>query len=419
MVSQEEKNSSPHLNDDEVQKKGRDEDSVSVKENMAHVSDKEHKRRLETDQDAASQEKKKQKVEQAEQLDDDDKKEVVVNAGVSEEVEVEMDQAPQVDEISQGFEADESSNGSGCDEEKEPKIDKEKDEIASVEPEVQKARLAATSGFAEFKLATVNRHLICCLCEGYFRDPYTIAECLHSFCKSCLHFAFQRGYRQCPSCKLNLDPDPFKNAISDRTLQGLVDKLFPHLKGIDDETERDFYKQRGFRLKPEYAHLEEEHERRKKASSAMDESSPRKMRALRSNRSSESFDTNVDDASDVAPDLERRTSTHNETSQTLGLTDDPIEFMLEPDNSVTNRAKILKPLANPLILTSGRLKVAQLKKYIMKELRLDGNGHMVDILCNSEPIGDELSLTFVHRTLLHGAKGALTLQFRFAEESLY
>jgi hypothetical protein len=51
----------------------------------------------------------------------------------------------------------------------------------------------------------------------------------------------------------------------------------------------------------------------------MDESSPRKMRALRSNRSSESLDTNADDASDVAPDLERRTSTPNETSQTLGL----------------------------------------------------------------------------------------------------
>jgi hypothetical protein len=71
-----------------------------VKENTAQLSDKKHKRKLETDQDdAASQEKKKQKFEQIKQLDNDTK-EGHVNVRGSEEVEVEKHQAPQVDEIS-------------------------------------------------------------------------------------------------------------------------------------------------------------------------------------------------------------------------------------------------------------------------------------------------------------------------------
>lgn len=104
----------------------------------------------------------------------------------------------------------------------------------------------------EFHLEPVRPHLICSLCDGYFRDPYTITECLHSFCKSCLFYAFAEGFRGCPRCQISLSPDPKKKVLSDRTLQEVVDTLFPDLKEKDEEDEKAFYAQRGIKLQEEY-----------------------------------------------------------------------------------------------------------------------------------------------------------------------
>ena len=104
----------------------------------------------------------------------------------------------------------------------------------------------------------LRKHLTCRLCSGYFREPVTITECLHTFCKSCLYFAFSQGYSQCPTCKVDLGTYPFRSTLADRTLQELVDKvLFPELKEADDEKERQFYKKRGIPLKDEFRDKEE------------------------------------------------------------------------------------------------------------------------------------------------------------------
>ena len=50
----------------------------------------------------------------------------------------------------------------------------------------------------------VKSHLICPLCQGYFYDATTIADCLHTFCKPCIVKGFYGmsdlySYRQlCP-----------------------------------------------------------------------------------------------------------------------------------------------------------------------------------------------------------------------------
>ena len=51
----------------------------------------------------------------------------------------------------------------------------------------------------DFPLTAIKEHLICPLCRGYFRDPYTVADCLHSFCRSCLIVYFRVGHRRCPT----------------------------------------------------------------------------------------------------------------------------------------------------------------------------------------------------------------------------
>ncbi|CAM9855348.1 unnamed protein product, partial [Chrysoparadoxa australica] len=32
----------------------------------------------------------------------------------------------------------------------------------------------------------LNPFLTCSLCKGYLRDPHTVTECVHTFCKSCI-----------------------------------------------------------------------------------------------------------------------------------------------------------------------------------------------------------------------------------------
>mmetsp|Transcript_507 Transcript_507/g.816 ORF Transcript_507/g.816 Transcript_507/m.816 type:complete len:100 (-) Transcript_507:20-319(-) len=51
-----------------------------------------------------------------------------------------------------------------------------------------------------------------------------------------------------------------------------------------------------------------------------------------------------------------------------------------------------------ILRTSGRLKVAQLKRFLKMKLNLSANPIVVEILCNGDPLGDELSLMFIHKT---------------------
>jgi hypothetical protein len=108
------------------------------------------------------------------------------------------------------------------------------------------------NGIIEFALDDVNEHITCKLCSGYFRDPVTITECLHTFCKSCLYYAFSHKFTKCPTCQVDLGTDPFKLTLSDRNVQELVEKvLFPNLGVQEMAQERRFYSSRGIELKPE------------------------------------------------------------------------------------------------------------------------------------------------------------------------
>ena len=102
------------------------------------------------------------------------------------------------------------------------------------------------NGIVDFNLSSLVVHFTCSLCEGLFKDPITITECLHSFCKSCIFLYFSSGNQKCPTCEMFLGPDPYKYALNDRTMQSLGDKvLFPSVKERDELDEKAFYVSRG------------------------------------------------------------------------------------------------------------------------------------------------------------------------------
>mmetsp|Transcript_73640 Transcript_73640/g.119530 ORF Transcript_73640/g.119530 Transcript_73640/m.119530 type:complete len:251 (-) Transcript_73640:381-1133(-) len=78
-----------------------------------------------------------------------------------------------------------------------------------------------------FQTKIMNEHLICSLCMGYLRDAMTVTECLHTFCKPCIHQHFAE-HLTCPTCEVHLGPVPSEKIRSDRAMQNIVDKVFPH-----------------------------------------------------------------------------------------------------------------------------------------------------------------------------------------------
>jgi len=67
---------------------------------------------------------------------------------------------------------------------------------------------------------------VCTLCMGYFNDACTIIECLHTFCRVCIMRHF-RDSSMCPQCEAELGTNPKDLVRTDRTLQSIVDKVFP------------------------------------------------------------------------------------------------------------------------------------------------------------------------------------------------
>mmetsp|Transcript_11944 Transcript_11944/g.25204 ORF Transcript_11944/g.25204 Transcript_11944/m.25204 type:complete len:488 (-) Transcript_11944:100-1563(-) len=292
-------------------------------------------------------------------------------------------------ESSRSNSGDSETKGKEEENDSEDDDDEEDDESEKKPPKQPSILIRGPGGVdaVDFPLSNIKDHLICPLCKGYFRDPYTVADCLHSFCRSCLILTFRLGHRRCPTCNTSLEPDPFREVLADRTLQEVVEKIFPWMKTKEEQDEKDFYARRGIELKPEYAE---------------EVNSPEKKRK-----------TGLETRAAVMPN---RNSSPSGVASTLETAmNDQLDFQLEPDRCGISIQQ-MPPLNNPSLRTSGRLRVNSIKKYLLQKLGLKDAPSSIEVLCNGDPIGDELSLTFILRTRWFNTNKILTLKYRLSEE---
>lgn len=87
----------------------------------------------------------------------------------------------------------------------------------------------------------IRDHFTCGICHGILVDAFTIVECLHSFCRSCLiHNTYASG--SCPTCGYQLDHvTPFKEIKCDRKVQDLVNAVFPDVRDRERAARVAFY----------------------------------------------------------------------------------------------------------------------------------------------------------------------------------
>ena len=99
-----------------------------------------------------------------------------------------------------------------------------------------------------FSLIDINSLLQCSLCTGYLVDPYTIKECMHTFCRTCILLYLENlscSEYKCPKCDINLQPssDISKCLIPDRQCGDILRSLLPSLDIDEMNNEKKFYEE--------------------------------------------------------------------------------------------------------------------------------------------------------------------------------
>jgi hypothetical protein len=349
---------------------------------------------------------------------------------------------------------------------------------ASSSPSIQRDHV-------EFPLSNITTHLTCQLCNGYYRDAHTIVDCLHTFCRSCLILYFdkqkrtgltpyeaKRGYTKkmsCPTCQLEIGPHPFKALTSistiqilpDRTLQEVVDKLFPRFKAREVDEEKKFYKERNIQLKAEYQQQQQQQQLGGdngvdgSNNNGKEEANGQKSASQSNFHGTERLATTTTTTAAAAA-TNAQSTTAMAAAITSFMKDTIIELRLHPDTTITSSSitstkksskhhdGALPALKNPILRTSGKLKISSLKKYLVQQLdmkRISGDGGVekdmavndnsnsndknmiqsIEILCNGYPMGNELNLTFIYRTmwLVTMPEEVLTLTYRLGSEDVW
>ncbi|UIZ21562.1 hypothetical protein KXD40_000997 [Peronospora effusa] len=99
-------------------------------------------------------------------------------------------------------------------------------------------------------MADINEFFICKLCKGYYRDPYTAKECLHTFCHGCIRgFYLHTSSCTCPTCGVNLGAKPWTQFIPDPAIKELSEKYLPDYREAEETEEQEFYANFGIKRK--------------------------------------------------------------------------------------------------------------------------------------------------------------------------
>ncbi len=71
-----------------------------------------------------------------------------------------------------------------------------------------KAKSRITDNKIVLSSTDVKEFLTCVLCKGLLMEPFTVKECVHSFCKSCI-FKYVSVNPKCPKCGTRLSSNPY------------------------------------------------------------------------------------------------------------------------------------------------------------------------------------------------------------------
>ncbi len=89
-------------------------------------------------------------------------------------------------------------------------------------------------------------HLSCSICKGIYRNPFSINECMHTFCKKCIFKLINENPKKakCPQCNIEINKTILEGIQHNIQLDHLINSLFPEFAIIDknEKVVIDLYK---------------------------------------------------------------------------------------------------------------------------------------------------------------------------------
>ncbi|XP_006822072.1 polycomb group RING finger protein 5-A-like [Saccoglossus kowalevskii] len=242
-----------------------------------------------------------------------------------------------------------------------------------------------------FLVREFNHFITCSICGGYLIKPSTIAECLHTFCKSCIVRHFEES-KNCPRCGIQVhETHPCEMLRMDKTMEDIVFKLVPGIQEREKQRERDFWTSR--------------ESEEPKQGGGNDEPDAKRLKT---------------DNGEANEEYNNHTTTYNKEND-YHRGDPQIAFCLDcshpqdegENNNNTNTAAItmIQALPRRFIRCSSRATVGLIKKFIVRKLELSKDLEL-DLLCNGEIMGKDHTLEFIYRTRGKLQKYPMTLQYR-------
>ncbi|CEM25057.1 unnamed protein product [Vitrella brassicaformis CCMP3155] len=236
----------------------------------------------------------------------------------------------------------------------------------------------------EFRVRVLADLLTCRMCGGFFKDAMTVKECLHTFCKSCIYgyLSKQDLRKKCycpyPDCGEDLGAQPFDAVESDRTLQNLVDKLFPEFAEREKKEREGLYRFCGL------DHLLED-------SPGVPEqnglSAPAPKEKIGGGEATEELHKML---------VKGR---YREVLQS------DLTFMLLPKDDS------LGPLSRPYLRTNSQMTVGHLMKYLVKKMNLHDTSE-VQIMCEKQVCARSHTLEFLNKTRRMDRDKYMVLHYR-------
>eukprot|EP00474_Spongospora_subterranea_P000926 CRZ01384.1 hypothetical protein [Spongospora subterranea] len=79
----------------------------------------------------------------------------------------------------------------------------------------------------------INPDLTCPVCLSIINETWTVKECLHRFCQSCIETAIRLGSKQCPACRVSC---PSRRSLRpDKGFDAIISAFYPDLAKQEEE----------------------------------------------------------------------------------------------------------------------------------------------------------------------------------------